>query len=62
MISVEDYGIWERGDKTNHGVPELNATSLGMAKVRTSFSRTLILLCRLERNKSLLIPPAVDNC
>ncbi|CBY35267.1 unnamed protein product [Oikopleura dioica] len=25
-----DYGIWERGDKTNHGVPELNASSIGM--------------------------------
>ncbi|CAG0890432.1 unnamed protein product, partial [Cyprideis torosa] len=29
---VPDYGIWERGDKTNHGVPELNASSIGMAK------------------------------
>jgi len=29
-----DYGIWERGDKTNHGVPELNASSVGMCKVR----------------------------
>lgn len=28
-----DYGIWERGDKTNHGVPELNASSVGMCKV-----------------------------
>jgi phosphorylase kinase alpha/beta subunit len=27
-----DYGIWERGDKTNHGLPELNASSVGMAK------------------------------
>ncbi|CAD5110977.1 DgyrCDS331 [Dimorphilus gyrociliatus] len=27
-----DYGIWERGDKTNHGLPELNTTSIGMAK------------------------------
>ncbi|XP_050362839.1 probable phosphorylase b kinase regulatory subunit alpha isoform X2 [Nymphalis io] len=27
-----DYGIWERGDKTNHGLPELNASSIGMAK------------------------------
>eukprot|EP00127_Corallochytrium_limacisporum_P004497 Clim_evm24s165 gene=Clim_evmTU24s165 len=27
-----DYGIWERGDKTNHGVVELNASSIGMAK------------------------------
>jgi len=30
---VQDFGIWERGDKMNHGVPELNATSIGMAKV-----------------------------
>lgn len=27
-----DYGIWERGDKSNHGLPELNASSIGMAK------------------------------
>jgi phosphorylase kinase alpha/beta subunit len=27
-----DYGIWERGNKTNHGKPELNASSIGMAK------------------------------
>lgn len=25
-----DYGIWERGNKINHGVRELNASSLGM--------------------------------
>lgn len=29
---IADYGIWERGDKTNHGLPELNASSIGMAK------------------------------
>ncbi|ODN06538.1 putative phosphorylase b kinase regulatory subunit alpha [Orchesella cincta] len=29
---VPDYGIWERGDKSNHGLPELNASSIGMAK------------------------------
>jgi len=29
---LQDYGIWERGDKTNHGLPELNASSIGMAK------------------------------
>lgn len=29
---VPDYGVWERGDKTNHGEPELNASSIGMAK------------------------------
>lgn len=27
-----DYGIWERGDKTNTGDPEINASSVGMAK------------------------------
>lgn len=26
-----DYGIWERGHKTNHGIRELNASSIGMA-------------------------------
>eukprot|EP00124_Ichthyophonus_hoferi_P001166 Ihof_evm7s55 gene=Ihof_evmTU7s55 len=29
---IPDYGIWERGDKTNQGLPELNASSIGMAK------------------------------
>lgn len=27
-----DYGIWERGNKINHGIAELNASSVGMAK------------------------------
>ncbi|MGQ4648441.1 glycoside hydrolase family 15 protein [Lyngbya aestuarii] len=27
-----DYGIWERGNKVNHGQAELNASSIGMAK------------------------------
>lgn len=27
-----DYGIWERGDKTNQGIRELNASSIGMVK------------------------------
>ncbi|KAJ1551731.1 Phosphorylase b kinase regulatory subunit alpha, skeletal muscle isoform, partial [Nowakowskiella sp. JEL0078] len=26
-----DYGIWERGNKLNHGMPELNSSSIGMA-------------------------------
>ncbi len=29
---VADYGIWERGNKMNHGEPEHNASSIGMAK------------------------------
>ncbi|CAB3403432.1 unnamed protein product [Caenorhabditis bovis] len=27
-----DFGVWERGDKTNQGIRELNATSIGMVK------------------------------
>jgi phosphorylase kinase alpha/beta subunit len=27
-----DYGIWERGNKINHGIAELNVSSIGMAK------------------------------
>lgn len=27
-----DFGIWERGNKINHGNPELNASSIGIAK------------------------------
>jgi phosphorylase kinase alpha/beta subunit len=27
-----DYGIWERGNKINHGKAELNASSVGLAK------------------------------
>jgi phosphorylase kinase alpha/beta subunit len=27
-----DYGIWERGNKINHGNPEINCSSVGMAK------------------------------
>ncbi len=29
---IPDYGIWERGNKINHGITELNASSVGMAK------------------------------
>lgn len=29
-VQLKDYGIWERGDKTNHGLPELNASSIGI--------------------------------
>ncbi|MGB1110024.1 MAG: glycoside hydrolase family 15 protein, partial [Gammaproteobacteria bacterium] len=27
-----DYGIWERGNKINHGITEVNSSSVGMAK------------------------------
>lgn len=40
-----DYGIWERGDKTNHGLPELNSSSIGMAKVMF-YLFVAVLFCR----------------
>ncbi|WP_456323524.1 glycoside hydrolase family 15 protein [Hydrogenimonas sp.] len=30
--ATPDYGIWERGNKINHGKVEINASSVGMAK------------------------------
>lgn len=45
MVLLQDYGIWERGDKTNQGIPELNASSVGMAKVRMSSSHLLHGCC-----------------
>lgn len=38
-----DYGIWERGNKINHGKPELNASSIGMAKAALEAIRGLNL-------------------
>ena len=29
---VADFGVFERGDKTNRGIAELNSSSIGMAK------------------------------
>lgn len=29
---IPDYGIWERGNKINRGEPEINCSSVGMAK------------------------------
>ena len=38
-----DYGIWERGNKINHGLCELNASSIGMAKAALEAIRELNL-------------------
>lgn len=40
---IPDYGVWERGDKTNHGLPELNASSIGMAKAALEAMNSLDL-------------------
>lgn len=36
--------MWERGDKTNQGIPELNGSSVGMAKVKQFWSCLVCLL------------------
>ncbi|MEI8250146.1 MAG: glycoside hydrolase family 15 protein [Synechococcus sp. ELA057] len=41
---VADYGIWERGDKGNHGLPERNASSIGMVKAALEALEGLDLL------------------
>eukprot|EP01135_Chromosphaera_perkinsii_P003086 Nk52_evm33s234 gene=Nk52_evmTU33s234 len=63
-----DYGMWERGDKSNHGNPELNASSIGMANAALEaineldlfgnvgdFNSTIhVLPDEIRRNKTVL--------
>lgn len=44
IFFLQDYGMWERGDKTNQGIPELNASSVGIAKVQEP--QTLFMLTK----------------
>ena len=48
--------MWERGDKTNHGVRELNATSIGMAKVGSAISKACF-----ARSIGVLLQAALDS-
>ncbi len=38
-----DYGIWERGDKSNQSIVELNASSIGMAKAALEAMNKVII-------------------
>uniref|UniRef100_A0A1I8H7G0 Phosphorylase b kinase regulatory subunit n=1 Tax=Macrostomum lignano TaxID=282301 RepID=A0A1I8H7G0_9PLAT len=62
--TVCDYGIWERGDKTNHGLPELNSTSIGMAKAALEAMSELDLFGSCGGNQSSVHVLADDsqNC
>lgn len=58
FIFIQDYGIFERGDKTNHGLPELNSSSIGMAKVLFFKNRP-----PLRQSVSLIfLAQMVENC
>ncbi len=55
-----DYGIWERGNKINHGITELNASSIGMAKAALEALRGLDLFCN-EGNSQSVIQVVTDE-
>ncbi|XP_067853019.1 phosphorylase b kinase regulatory subunit alpha, skeletal muscle isoform isoform X7 [Heptranchias perlo] len=61
---VADYGMWERGDKTNKGIPELNASSVGMAKAALEALDELDLFGAKGGPKSVIhvMPDEVQLC
>nr|XP_056717861.1 phosphorylase b kinase regulatory subunit alpha, liver isoform isoform X5 [Euleptes europaea] len=61
---VADYGMWERGDKTNQGIPELNASSVGMAKAALEAIDELDLFGAGGGHKSVIhvLPDEVEHC
>uniref|UniRef100_A0A674AYI3 Phosphorylase b kinase regulatory subunit n=1 Tax=Salmo trutta TaxID=8032 RepID=A0A674AYI3_SALTR len=61
---VADYGMWERGDKTNQGIPELNTSSVGMAKAALEAIDELDLFGAHGGPKSVIhvLPDEVEHC
>nr|XP_027199784.1 probable phosphorylase b kinase regulatory subunit alpha [Dermatophagoides pteronyssinus] len=61
---IPDYGIWERGDKTNHGLPELNASSIGMAKAALESMNELDLFGGKGGPSSVIhvLPDEIQKC
>uniref|UniRef100_A0A8C1Z1L4 Phosphorylase b kinase regulatory subunit n=1 Tax=Cyprinus carpio TaxID=7962 RepID=A0A8C1Z1L4_CYPCA len=61
---VADYGMWERGDKTNQGIPELNGSSVGMAKAALEAIDELDLFGAHGGPKSVIhvLPDEVEHC
>ncbi|KAK7912767.1 hypothetical protein WMY93_012978 [Mugilogobius chulae] len=60
----QDYGMWERGDKTNQGIAELNASSVGMAKAALEAIDELDLFGAHGGPKSVIhvLPDEVEHC
>nr|XP_020016982.1 phosphorylase b kinase regulatory subunit alpha, liver isoform isoform X4 [Castor canadensis] len=56
--------MWERGDKTNQGIPELNASSVGMAKAALEAIDELDLFGAHGGRKSVIhvLPDEVEHC
>uniref|UniRef100_A0A8C2CA31 Phosphorylase b kinase regulatory subunit n=1 Tax=Cyprinus carpio TaxID=7962 RepID=A0A8C2CA31_CYPCA len=61
---VADYGMWERGDKTKQGIPELNGSSVGMAKAALEAIDELDLFGAHGGPKSVIhvLPDEVEHC
>uniref|UniRef100_A0A8C5BQM4 Phosphorylase b kinase regulatory subunit n=1 Tax=Gadus morhua TaxID=8049 RepID=A0A8C5BQM4_GADMO len=61
---VADFGMWERGDKTNQGIPELNGSSVGMAKAALEAIDELDLFGAHGGPKSVIhvMPDEVEHC
>jgi phosphorylase kinase alpha/beta subunit len=59
-----DYGIWERGNKVNHGGVELNASSVGMAKAALEAMSGLNLFGMKGGESSVIrvLPDEVARC
>ncbi|XP_059208666.1 phosphorylase b kinase regulatory subunit alpha, liver isoform isoform X2 [Centropristis striata] len=61
---VADYGMWERGDKTNQGIAELNGSSVGIAKAALEAIDELDLFGAHGGPKSVIhvLPDEVEHC
>lgn len=59
-----DFGIWERGNKINHGNPELNASSVGMAKAALEAMNGLNLFGVYGSQASVIhvLPDEIARC
>ena len=59
-----DYGIWERGNKINHGSPELNGSSVGMAKAALEAMNGLNLFGTQGGQNSVIhvLPDEIARC
>jgi hypothetical protein len=56
-----DYGIWERGNKINHGMPELNSSSIGMAVAALQAVNGLNLFGARGGPSSVIVLSSLNN-
>lgn len=59
---VRDYGIWERGDKGNHGLPERNASSIGLVKAALEALRALTSTAPTATASAAFTFPTTPSC